>query len=124
MSLWFYLEGEARQEACECDCGHQHTRMLVEDVYDANITHNLAAMAVAAGVYGCVWRPEENGVTQAKQLIEPLRAGIAAMKAEPEKFKAHNPPNGWGDYNGFVKWLESLLSACEAHPEAKVKASR
>jgi hypothetical protein len=42
--------------------------------------------------------------------------GIAAMKADPEKFKALNPSNGWGDHDSALAFLERVLAACEAHP--------
>lgn len=93
-------------------------------VFEANITHNLGAMASAAGIYDCLWGAPENGFTQAGQLIEPLTAGIAAMKADPEKFIALEPENKWGTYARFVPWLEVLLEACIANPEAEIVISR
>lgn len=94
------------------------------EVFSANITHNLGAMAREAGIYEACWRPEEIGITKAAQLIEPLRNSIAQMKADPERFKKHNPPNGWGDYDGLMAWLERYLAACEANPDAEVSVSR
>lgn len=94
------------------------------EVFSANITHNLGRMASEAGVYQCCWWPEEVGVTHAKQLVAPLRAGIAAMKADPDRFKAHDSPNGWGLYRHFLPWLERYLAACEQHPDAEVRVSR
>jgi hypothetical protein len=93
-------------------------------VYDSNITHNLNKMADEAGIYGIVWRPEENGVEKAGQLIEPLRAAIAAMKADRARFEKHNAPNGWGMYEHFVPFLEKYLAACEQYPDAEVRACR
>lgn len=93
-------------------------------VYDANITHNLVAMARAAGIYEACWRPEKLGITKAAQLIEPLRKGIAQMKADPARFEKHNSPNGWGLYKNFLPWLERYLEACEAYPNADVSVSR
>jgi hypothetical protein len=93
-------------------------------VYSANITHNLGRMAREAGVYDCCWRPDEHGLTQAKQLIEPLRAGIALMESEPERFKQYNPENGWGSYEGLVSWCKEYLIACEQYPEAEVSTWR
>ena len=95
-----------------------------DEVFSQNITHNLGKMADAARIYQIVWRPEENGITHAKQLIEPLRKAIAEMKADPARFKAHNSPNGWGTYENFVPWLERYLEACEKYPEATVEVSR
>lgn len=94
------------------------------EYFDANITHNLGAMAQEAGIYKACWRPEEIGITKAAQLIEPLRNGIAQMKADPERFKKHNSPNGWGLYENFLPWLERYLEACEKYPDAEVSVSR
>lgn len=94
------------------------------EVYDANITHNLGAMAREAGIYEVCWRPDEVGITKAEQLIEPLRNGIALMKADPARFEKHNAENGWGLYEHFLPWLEEYLAACEANPDAEVSVSR
>ena len=100
-------------------CGHSET-----EYFSANITHNLGAMAREAGIYDACWRPEEIGITKASQLIEPLRNGIAQMKADQARFEKHNSPNGWGLYKNFLPWLERYLEACEANPDADVSASR
>lgn len=92
--------------------------------YWRNITHNLGAMAREAGIYEACWRPEEIGITKAAQLIEPLRNGIALMKADPARFQKHNSPNGWGLYENFLPWLEDYLKACESMPDADVSFSR
>jgi hypothetical protein len=113
MSLDVYLE----KNKCEC-CGR------AEEGYSANITHNLGKMANEAGIYEACWRPEEIGVTKAKQLIEPLRAGIEMMKDDPDRFKKHDSPNGWGLYVDFLPWLERYLEACIEMPEATVSVSR
>lgn len=94
------------------------------EVFEANITHNLGKMAREAGIYMACWRPEEVGITHASQLVEPLEKGLALLKSDPERFKALNPANGWGDYEGFVKWVEKYLEACRANPDAEVDASR
>lgn len=94
------------------------------EVYGANITHNLNRMAQEAGIYEHLWRPEEIGVKQAWQLIEPLEKALAVIKAEPKRFEAFNSPNGWGMYKHFVPWIEEYLAACKEYPEADVKVSR
>lgn len=93
-------------------------------VYSANITHNLNHMAEAAGIYKALWRPEEIGITKAHQLIEPLTAGLKALKEQPEHFEALNPENGWGSYKGFVPFVERYLAACIANPDADVEVCR
>jgi len=94
-----------------------------DEVYSANITHNLGSMAALAGIYTCLWRPEEINITKAKQLIQPLKEGLNLLKAVPEKFKACNPKNGWGNYEGLVKFVENYLNACIEYPDATVSAS-
>ncbi len=94
------------------------------DAYSANITHNLTAMADAAGIYKHLWRPEEIGITKAADLIDPLTEGLARLRADPGKFKAFNPANGWGDYDGFVAFVNGYLLACRRYPAAKVRVSR
>lgn len=100
------------------------TRTQPATVFDANITHNLNAMAEEAGIYKHLWRPEEIGITKAAQLIEPLKAGLAMMKADPPRFEKHNAKNGWGLYEHFVPWIEKYLAACEEYPDADVSVSR
>jgi hypothetical protein len=94
------------------------------EVFDWNITHNLGKMADEAGLYDCMWRPDEHGITKASQLIEPLRAGLATLKADPARFEQFNPANGWGDYDGLVRTVEAYLKACEEYPDAEVSVSR
>jgi hypothetical protein len=95
-----------------------------EEVYWANITHNLGRMATEADLYDVVWRPEEVGVETAGDLIGPLRAGILRMREGRERFEKFEASNGWGRYENFVPWLERYLRACEESPEARVRASR
>ena len=81
-------------------------------------------MAKAAGVYDCLWRSPENGFRLAGQLIDPLRDGISRMEADPKRFKAMDSPNGWGTYKVFLPWLERLLEACIANPDAEIHTDR
>lgn len=93
-------------------------------VYDDNITHNLGKMAEAAGIYHHLWRPEEIGVTKAEQLIEPLERGLWFLKADPDKFREFDAPNGWGKYDHFIAFVERYLVACRENPDADVSADR
>jgi hypothetical protein len=85
-------------------------------------THNLVPMAKEAGLYNFLWHPEEIGISLASQLIDPLEEGIIRLKATPEKFKKLNPPNGWGSYEGFVKFCESVLRVCRNYPDSTIEA--
>jgi hypothetical protein len=125
MSLDVSLITGTRTEKCMCPtCDDYHDRVIEDVAFDANITHNLNKMAQEAGIYQHVWRPEELGITQAKDLIEPLRAAIADMQARPKHYEQFNASNGWGLYRNFVPWLKRYLAACEEYPEATIYVSR
>jgi hypothetical protein len=115
MSLDVYLEAEV-------DTGGDEPYVVT--VFDANVTHNLARMADEAGIYEHLWRPDEIGIETAAQLAEPLRAGLRKMEDDPERFKALNPPNGYGSYADFMPWVREYLAACIEHPKAKVRVWR
>lgn len=106
----------------DVDVGHDEPERHV--VYDANITHNLSKMAAEAGIYECLWRPDEHGITTAGQVADRLSLGLADMLLRPGHYKSLNPSNGWGDYQGFVEWCEKYLSACRKYPQALVRVSR
>ena len=92
--------------------------------YEGNVTHNLGGMANAAGVYDCLWRAPENGFKDAQQLVYPIEKAILSMEENPEKFKIFNPPNGWGNYNGFLEWLKELVTSCKEYPNARIETNR
>jgi hypothetical protein len=128
MSLDFYLiDPNPVTERCECSrCGHAHTSTSTEEVFRANVTHNLGRMAEAAGIYGCLWRPEECDppIVTAAQCIPILEGGLARLRKDRTTFVAYNDSNGWGTYQQFIPWIERVLAACREHPQALVRASR
>jgi len=125
MSLDIYLKGKEKEVECTCwDCGHKHLRVDQEVLYDTNITHNLNKMADAAGIYKALWRPEEIGAKQAKDIIALLEKGLADLKARPEYFEKFNSANGWGLYKHFVPFVEDYLKACKEYPDATIEISR
>lgn len=101
----------------------------LEDKYDdallssVNITHNLHVMAKEVGLYEVLWHPERKNITSASQMIVPLEKGIEELEANPNKYKAFNPPNGWGDYEGFVRFCKTVLQKCREYPDAVIEAS-
>ena len=90
-------------------------------VYCYNCTHNLVPMATSAGVYDTLWCPS---VGRAKELIEDLSSGLGRLKSNPDEYKKHNPKNGWGSYEGLVRFVESYLEACILYPDAIIQISK
>ncbi len=98
--------------------------LQLTEVFNVNITHNLARMAKEAGIYKHLWRPEELGIIQASQLVEPLKAGLELMERDPKRFKKFNPSNGWGTYGGFITCIKHYIKKCGEFPNAKIEVSR
>ena len=101
--------------------------MLKDDgveLYSRNITHNVGRMAQEAGIYKCLWRPEEIGITHAKQIIPLLERGVALLATEKGRFEKFNSPNGWGLWEHFLPFCADYLQACRDNPEAIVEVSR
>jgi hypothetical protein len=42
------------------------------------------------------------------------------MEADPEKYRAMNPENRWGDYEGAMGYLRRLAEACAANPRCVI----
>ena len=104
---------------------HLTKRQMTDvEVFWSNITHNLGRMAAEAGIYKACWKPEELGITKAKQLIPILKAGLKDMKKRPEHYRQFGAPNGWGTYDDFVPWVENYLHACIENPNSKIEVSR
>ena len=140
MSLDVYLN---RKRYLSYDEGKTYTQDD-EQVYWANITHNLGKMAGEAGIYEALWRPhrlkegynilesdhqaewkfEEENKTTAKDIIPLLEKGLADLKSRPEHFEKFNSPNGWGMYEHFVPFVEKYLEACKEYPDAIIEVSR
>ena len=115
-----------------------------EDLYSANITHNLGEMAEEAGIYKALWRPyqlkegynipkddheaeweyEDSNPVKAHEIIEKIEKGLEDMKARPNHYKKFNSSNGWGTYHNFVSWIEEYLKALKDYPESFVECDR
>ncbi len=109
MSLDFYLHYKIDGNAIE--------------VFDKNITHNLAKMAGEAGIYEALWHPERINAVFAKDIINILKTGLVKLKTDPVHFKQFNASNGWGMYKHFVPFVEQCLKACKQYPNAKIYTS-
>lgn len=94
-----------------------------EEVYSANITHNLSEMAEAAGIYEALWEPKKIGATKAGEIVKILEKGLAKLKRRPQHFMKFNSSNGWGLYENFVPFVERYLAACKEYPEATIQVS-
>ncbi len=93
-------------------------------LFSHNITHNLTTMAKEAGLYDVLWNPESIGITTASQLIPLLEKGIKELTANPDKYKAFNPPNKFGSYENLVDFCNTVLQKCRENPDAVIEVSK
>jgi hypothetical protein len=99
-------------------------------VFDANITHNLNTMAMAVifedghTLYEVLWRPDEHGWNKAHHIEHYLYLGMKELVARPKKYMKYNPENGWGSYEGLVKFVKDYHEACLENMDADLRISR
>lgn len=53
---------------------------------------------------------------KASDAIPQLETAIQKLEADPEKYRAMNPSNGWGSYEGLIEVLKRLLENCREKP--------
>jgi len=100
------------------------------EAFELNITHNLGAMAKAAGLYEALWHPDLLPIPEGQDYIEAqdvaptLEAGLAWLKAHPDEAREHDAANGWGTYETFLPQVERYLAACKRLPFAWVEVDR
>ena len=83
-------------------------------IFSANVSHNKVDLATHAGVYDCLWRMEEEGITQPVSLIERLSAGIDRLQAIVQS----------AERDSLIRFLARLLDACRLYPYLSVRADR
>lgn len=111
MGLRFYLKEE-------------QTLWVYVEGSQVELTHNLAAMAYQAGLYGVLWRPSEHGVQVAGQMISRLERGLAMLLLHRKTLVKLEPSNGWGTLGHLEASAKKVLQAAKEHPNAQVFAER
>lgn len=108
----------------------------LESNWSANITHNLGNMAdhipvklngVETTLYYICWRPEEIRPAinvNTDTVLEGLLQGINYMLLHRKELLQYESPNGWGTYEGFMKFLLNYKQACEDNPDCEIEVSR
>lgn len=110
------LHPEAGESAC---CGPAPSLYPMRspssfEGHSVNLTYNLTAMLREAGFPG--WKAivgapcSESGGMFARV--------AATLAADPDRFRAFNPENGWGCYEDALGAMEHLATLCANHPDA------
>ena len=101
----------------EVDTGGDELRSI--ELYHANYTANVYPMWIEAGVDEALYKSNE---MEAATIIPILEDGIRNMESNPHTYIAMNPPNGWGDSVGALRFLRRLLAACKDDPLALINS--
>lgn len=88
---------------------------------DRNYTSNVSPMWDRA-MPGLNLR-DMNGL-KAGDCVDHLKAGVAAMEADPDAYRAMEPSNKWGDYEGALEYLRHLAALCDLWPTGIVRVCR
>lgn len=100
--------------------------------YELNYTHNVNAMIAAAyqaetgeGTEQCsgplgkaigpAWWDRLDGATGQDGLLY-LEAILRGLTADPARYRAMNPANGWGSYDSLVERLREAVAAVPDWP--------
>lgn len=92
------------------------------EVYSASIRHNLAEMAMFAGLYTALWHPDELGIETAQELVPYLMSGYVFLKKCPNRCKELEPLNKCCKYEDLLLFTADYIRACKEHPTSHVAA--
>jgi hypothetical protein len=56
-------------------------------------------------------------------IVEQLERAVDDMIARPDFYRQWNPANGWGDYEGALRYLAGIEAYCRAYPKARLRIS-
>lgn len=94
-----------------------------ESTENRNFTWNVMPMyyqalqRVAKDLYDSIQSFSNLTERPTKDLVEPLARMVADMERYPALYKALNPINGWGDYEGALENLRNMRDTCRDHPD-------
>jgi hypothetical protein len=112
MSYDLDLESEPYDGEC-FHCGSTYKK--IDTHYRWNYTSNCAPMWRLAGA-----DLKEFHGKRASECVEVLARAVADMEADPEKYKALDPPNQWGAYVTLLPALQRMLEAMRDYPDSIV----
>lgn len=88
--------------------------ITVEEI--GNYTFNVGGMWRKALGHSLL---ELNGQA-AGDALPRLREAVAVMESNPDEYRAMNPANGWGSYEGALEFLTRLRDRCQEHPKTTI----
>jgi hypothetical protein len=81
---------------------------------DLNVTRNLTPMLREAGLFRVEGFQGDLLGAPCSELAGIADGTLRTLEADPDRFKALNPANGWGDYEGAVDFVRRLRDLCQS----------
>lgn len=85
-----------------------------------NYTHNCNGMIRDAGFTEWPYAVED---WSAARLADELDSAIRNLEADPKRYRAMDPPNGWGSYDSLLPVLRKVRDQCRTYPSTTVRMS-
>lgn len=83
-------------------------------VFTASVSHNAGELAALAGVYDCLRRMAEEGITQPTTLLRRLSEGIDRLQAIAQS----------DDRDSLIRFLTRVFDACRLYPYLCIRVDR
>lgn len=97
---------------------HDDGYVTTIEVVDGH-TYNLTPMWRRAGVVEGSTRDLDGRPTAE---VAPIAlAGLVDAWTHEAEYRELEPPNGWGDFEGFIEILTRLTALCYAHPKGVLR---
>lgn len=94
---------------------HNCNRMIAEALQLATSEETPPCRGPLGPAIGPAWWDRLDGADGA-QGYAYLSAIVKGLEADPERFRAMNPPNGWGDYDSLLKTLREMRNCLPEWP--------
>lgn len=102
----------------DIDITHDDGYVTTIEVVDGH-TYNLTPMWRKAGVVeGST--SDLGGLTTA-EVAPCLLSALVDVWSNEADYRKLDPPNGWGDFDGFLEILTRLTRLCHAHPKGVLR---
>ncbi len=116
MSWDAYLTDDRGHSEGDWNYTHNCNGMIAEALTDLGcVNAKVIGSGPLAKVIGPAWWDRLDGCDGPTGAAF-LHALIGQLEADPEKYRAMNPSNGWGDYDTLVKVLTEMRNAVPEWP--------
>lgn len=89
------------------------------DGHAFNITTNINRMLREAGFPS--WQMLDGLSADVVGLL--MGRAVIELGKDPQRYRALQPDNGWGTYEGLIEWMREVLAVLDRHPTGIVRCS-